>query len=152
MEPETERRYAAFRVAGRTLTGVALVYGDIAPQFRERFIPGAFGPDIAAPSLNLQHDPAVVLLAAGDYVLNDTERALEVRAELPEGSAALQLVQRRALSGFSVEFRAAQERREAGIRVIERAVLTGLSLVDKGAYPLSTAEVRAARALPRYWL
>ena len=127
-------------------------YGDIAPQFRERFVAGAFGPDIAAPSLNLQHDPDVVLLPAGGYVLNDTERSLEVRAELSEGSAALQLVQRKALTGFSIEFRPELERREAGVRVIEKATLTGLALCDKGAYPLSKAEVRAARALQRIWL
>ena len=149
MEPE--RRYADFRVSGRTLTGRAIVYGDTSPQFRERFMPGALSP-IPDVALNLQHDSRVVLLEAGDFVLADGERALEVRAELPAGSAALQLVQRGALSGFSIEFHAREERREAGIRVIERAELTGLALVDKGAYPASTAEVRASRALPVVYL
>ena len=152
MEPE--RRYAAFRVAGRTLTGVAMRYGDIAPEFRERFVPGAFGPDIDAPVLNLQHDPAMVILDAGAYAITDTERALEVRAVLPEGSAALALVQRGALNSFSIEFNAKAERREAGVRVVELAELTGISLVDRGAYPQSTAEVRAQSGRPRrrVWL
>ena len=131
-----------FRVAGRTLTGRALVYGDVAPDFQERFVPGSLAPVPAVP-MNLQHDAGTVLLAPGAYVLNDTERALEVRAELPASSAALALVRRGSLSGFSVEFRAQSERRESGIRVVERAELTGIALVDRGAYPQSLAEIRA---------
>lgn len=157
MEPE--RRYAAFRVAGRVLTGPALRYGDIAPEFAERFVPGAFGAELPAVAMNLQHDPAVVLIEAGAYVLSDGPRSLDVRAELAEGSAALELVRRGALTGFSVEFHAREERREAGIRVIERAELTGLALVDKPAYLASKAELRASAAhggpgapLARVWL
>ena len=152
-----ERRFAAFRVAGRTLTGRALVYGDIAPEFRERFVPGAFGDVPAVIPLNLQHDDTVIVVP--EAMLSDGPRALEVRADLPEGSAALALVRRGALNGFSIEFNAREERNEAGIRVIEKAELTGLALCDKGAYPLSTAEVRASAAhgwrdspLPRVWL
>ena len=82
-----------FRVAGRTLAGPALVYGDVSPEHRERFEPGAFGPTPSAP-LNIQHDPAMQVLGAGDYALNDSPAALEVRAELPSESAALKLVKR----------------------------------------------------------
>ena len=131
-----------FRVAGRTLSGRALVYGDVAPQFAERF---EFGAELAAPALNLQHDPSMVVVPAGGYVVTDTRRALELRAVLRAESAALKLVKRGALNGFSIEFNARAERREAGIRVIERADLTGIALVDQGAYPASTAEVRAER-------
>ena len=145
-----ERRYAEFRVAGRTLTGRALVYGDISPDFQERFVPGAFG-ELRALPVNLQHDPSMIVVQ--EAALTDGPRSLEVRADLPEGSAALQLVKRGALSGFSIEFNAIEEHREAGIRVIDRAELTGLALVDKGAYPQSTAEVRcASNGLPRVWL
>ena len=148
MEPE--RRYAAFRVSGRTLTGRALVYGDVAPSLGERFMPGAFG-ELRAMPINLQHDPSMIVVQ--EAALTDGPRALEVRADLPEGSAALQLVKRGALSGFSIEFNAIEEHREHGIRVISKGVLTGLALVDQGAYPQSTAEVRCApNGLPVVWL
>ena len=140
MTPEY-REGTEFRVSGRTLSGRALVYGDVAPDFLERFVPGSLAP-VPAVALNLQHDSRTVLLDAGEFVLNDTERALEIRAELPVGSAALELVRRGALSGFSIEFHALRERREALVRVIERAKLTGIALVDHGAYPQSKAEVR----------
>ena len=138
-----------FRVSGRTLSGVAIQYGDIAPEHRERFDSGAFGI-VSAPALNLQHDPDMVILEAGAYALTDSPRALTVRADLPESSAALKLVRRGALTGFSVEFRSHTERMEAGIRVIERAELTGLALVDHGAYPGSTARYAPVvkRSLP----
>ena len=131
-----------FRVAGRTLTGRALVYGDVSPDFQERFVPGSLAPLPAVP-MNLQHDASTTLIEPGAFILNDSARALEVRAELPASSAALQLVKRGALNGFSIEFHAKAERREAGIRVIERAELTGIALVDRGAYPQSLAEIRA---------
>ena len=136
------RHGTEFRISGRTLTGRAITYGDVAPDFMERFLPRSLAPVPAVP-LNLQHDASTVLIEPGAFILNDTERALEVRAELPAGSAALALVRRGALNGYSIEFRAQSERREAGIRVIERAELTGIALVDRGAYPLSLAEVRA---------
>ena len=139
MIPE-HRHGAEIRVLGRRLEGSALVYGDTAPDFQERFLPGSLAP-VPSVGLNLQHDPGTVLLEPGSYELNDTERALEVRAELPAGSAALALTRRGALNSFSIEFHAKAERREAGIRVIEKATLTGIALVDRGAYPLSTAEI-----------
>ena len=137
-----ERRAGAeFRVAGRTLTGRVMTYGDISPEHGERFLPGAFGPAPSAP-LNIQHDRNMIVLGAADYVLADTDRALEIRAELPAGSAALSLVRRGALNGYSVEFHARAERRESGVRVIERAALVGVGLVDAPSYPESTAEIR----------
>ena len=139
------RAGAEFRVSGRTLTGPALVFGDISPDHREKFEPGAFGASPAAP-LNIQHDPRLEVLGAGDYDLTDTGRALEVRAMLPETSAAIKLVQRGALGGFSVEFHARAERREGGLRVVERAELVGVGLVDIPSFPGSLAEVRARGA------
>lgn len=38
------RAGAEFRVAGRTLSGTVLRYGDLSPEHRERFAPGAFAP------------------------------------------------------------------------------------------------------------
>ena len=129
------------RVAGRTLTGTAIRYGDVSPDFRERFEPGSLS-HAGRIDLNLQHDPGVVLVRGA--TLTDSPVALTVRAELPDGSAALALARRRALNGFSIEFRAKREHRDAaGIRVVEAADLTGLALVDRGAYPASQVEVRA---------
>ena len=136
------RAGAEFRVAGRTLTGCVMTYGDISQEHRERFLPGAFAPVPDIP-LNIQHDKNMRVLDAGEFVLNDTPRALEIRAELPADSAALSLVKRGALNGFSVEFHARAERREAGgVRVIERAHLVGIGLVDEPSYTDSQAEVR----------
>ena len=131
-----------FRVSGRVLTGRAMRYGEEAPEFRERFEAGAFGA-VDRIDVNLQHDPSVVL--ARGAMLIDSPRELRVRTELAPGSAALDLVRRGALNGFSIEFRARSERREGAVRVVERADLTGLALVDRGAYPGATVEVRARR-------
>ena len=136
-----ERRWGGeLRMQGRTLTGAAMVYGDLSPDYNERFLPGAFGP-VKRTDLNLQHDRSVVLVRGA--ALTDTPEALLVRAELPETAAALSLVKRGALNGFSVEFHPRAEHLEDGIRVVERADLTGLALVDRGAYPAAKAEVRA---------
>ena len=131
-----------FRVAGRTLSGIVVRYGDVSPEHRERFVPGAFSP-VPAVALNVQHVARMKVLDPGKFILTDTERELRIRAELPAGSAALSLVQRGALNGYSVEFHARAERREAGVRVIERAALVGIGLVDQPSYPDSLAEVRA---------
>ena len=142
MKPE-RRQGGEFRVAGRTLSGVVLKYGDVSPTHRERFQSGAFGPELRAP-LNVQHDPGMIILDAGEYILADSATALEIRAELPPESAALKLVRRGALNGYSVEFNAVAESRMGGVRVIERANLVGCALVDQPSYPLSKAEVRRA--------
>ena len=125
MTPE-RRAGGAVRIAGRTLSGVAMPYGDISPDFRERFVPGAFAPVPVSLPLNLQHDPGIVVAPA--VRLTDSPSALSVSATLPDGAGALALVRRRALNGFSVEFRAKREHRDAaGVRVVERATLTGLA-------------------------
>ena len=142
MAAPEHRAGTEFRIAGRTLSGRAMLYGDVSPSFRERFTPGAFGTVPATIPVNLQHDSSIIV--AERAVLADTPRELRVRADLPEGSAALALVRRGALNSFSIEFFAREERREAGVRVIERADLVGLSLVDEGAYRGATAEVRRA--------
>ena len=131
-----------FRVAGRTLTGTVLRYGDVSPSHRERFAPGAFSPVPDVP-MRMQHDPDMEVLPAGGFILNDTPKALEIRAELPETSAALQLVKKGLLSGWSVGFNALDEHREGGIRVVSKSRLREISIVDTPSYPDSTAEVRA---------
>ena len=49
------------RVAGRTLSGTAIRYGDISPDYRERFEPGAFGEVGAVPISIFSTMPGVVL-------------------------------------------------------------------------------------------
>ena len=78
--------------------------------------------------------------------------ALRVAATLPEGAAALALVRRRVLNGFSVEFRATRERRDAAGNSrdrsgdIDRALACGPAGLsgEQGGGP---GEVRAALAL-----
>ena len=142
MSAPENRAGCEFRVAGRTLSGVVLRYGDTSTEHRERFMRGAFSPVPSVP-LNIQHDQRLRVLDPGAFILTDTLRELRIRAELPAGSAALSLVRRVALNGYSIEFHARAERREAGVRVIERAVLSGIGLVDQPSYPASKAEVRA---------
>ena len=145
-EPMVEHRLAhEFRVQGRVLSGRAMVYGDVSPGYNERFLPGALRHN-GRIDLNLQHDRSIVVVRGA--ILTDTPRELRVRAELvpvrgqPE-LGVLGLIRRGAINAFSIEFDSRAERREAGVRVIERADLTGLALVDRGAYPGATAEVRA---------
>ena len=137
-----------FRVAGRTLTGTVLRFGSEAvvplPDgrvVRERFSSGAFAPLPDVP-LVMQHDESLVIAKAGEYVLNDTPRAMTIRAELRADSAALQLVKAGALAGYSFRFWPKSQRFENGARIIDRARLGHVSLVDAGAYPDSIAEVR----------
>ena len=121
------------RAAGRTLTGEAVRYGQQAADRAERFEAGAFAP-LGPLSLNLQHDPGIVLASTGDRLtVTDTPRALTVRAELRDG-AALTLLRRGGLRGMSVEFRSLAERRDGGVRVIERANLEAIGLVDSPSY------------------
>ena len=90
--------------------------------------------------LNLQHDAEIVMVKGA--VLTDTDVELRVQAELREDSAASRLVRRGALKGLSVEFAAKREAMVNGVRVVELAKLAGAGLVDQGAYPLATVEVR----------
>lgn len=123
------------RMAGRTLRGVALRYGERSLERAELFEPGAFAP-LGEVSLNLQHDRLreIASTRAGTLRVSDTPEALRIEAELREGSAELSLVRRRTLRGLSVEFRPLTERRSDGLRVIEKATLPAIGLVDLGSY------------------
>lgn len=137
-------------VSGRTLSGVAMRYGDVAmtPAGLERFEPGAFGDVAAADAiLTFQHDANRPLARTGGagLVLSDSREALRYRAVLPETRAAsdtLALVRAGVLRGASVRFVPVAERHETGVRVIERAALLDLGIVDVPAYPASTVEAR----------
>ena len=133
-----------FRAAGRTLTGPAVRYGEVAADRRERFEARSLRSMDDPLPLRLQHDPAITVATTADRLaITDTAASLDVRAELLPG-AALDLVERRALRGLSLEFHALAERRDGdGLRVIEGYHLAGIGLVDVGSYAGSTVELRA---------
>ena len=135
------------RVSGRTLTGAAMVYGSRAKDRAEMFEPGSLQP-VYPVTLNLQHDPSreIATTADGSLRLADTSEALNISADLREGSAELELVRRGALRGLSVEFAPLRERRESdGLRVVSRAALPAIGLVDSGSYR-TAVELRHAAA------
>lgn len=144
MAAAAERAAAVeFRFTGRRLSGPAIRYGERARDRAERFEPGVFVSRADPLPLTLQHDDeALVSDTASGLSIDDGPDRLEVRTELRAGSAALSLVQRRALRGFSVGFAALEERSEGGVRIITRAHLDHVSLVDVPSYPGSTVELR----------
>lgn len=126
------------RLAGRTLSGVALRYGERARDRAEMFRAGAFQP-LGDVVLDIQHDPArdIASTGAGTLVVADSPTDLRIETELRAGSAELALVRRKALRGLSVAFRSRSETTESGVRIIERAELVRIGLVDSGSYRTS---------------
>ena len=147
----SENRFTELRQQGRTITGTAVRYGDIAtlPWGRERFEPGAFGMVVHADViLNSQHDRQTPLArtGGGGLFLQDGLKALEIKADLPNTASAddvLELVRKKVLRGLSIEFKATAERQESDLRIIERADLVGVAIVDKPAYPQASVAARA---------
>lgn len=145
MEPE--RRFAEFRVeAEGVIAGTAIRYGDTAKigAFAERFEPGALRFDDVIANLMHRREAPVARTGAG-LTLTDGPSSLEARIELPDtvyGREARELVQARILRGFSIEFRAEEQRWEGKTRIITRASLTGLGVVDRPAYPDSVIAER----------
>lgn len=159
-----EFRFSELRAEGRTLSGEAVVYGDVAalPWGEERIEPGAFpGAADADVVLNRQHDRGMALArtGGGGMTLTDAPDALRMTATLPQVRDAddvLALVRARVLRGLSLEFLVEGERTEGQVRVIERAKLVGLAVVDRPAYPAALVQARTAAAEPprrrRVWL
>ena len=147
----SETRFAELRQQGRTITGVAIRYGDIAtlPWGRERFEPGAFGMvENLDVMLNSQHDRQAPLArtGGGGLFLSDSAAALGIKADMPDTQAAndvLELVRKKVLRGLSIEFQATAERQENDLRIVERADLYGVAVVDKPAYPGTDIAARA---------
>ena len=144
-----ERRTAAteLRLEDRRLQGVVMVFGDISPSHRERFLPGSLRlADVV--HLDLHHDPerAVAWLPAGGLELAADDDAMRLTATLPPIPAAdraIEEVRAGTTNGLSVEFRCVKEHRESGIRVIEDAMLVGIGLVRKPSYSGSRVEARS---------
>lgn len=152
--PESQYRYTEIRaIEGRTIYGAAMPYGEVARigPYEEVFESRAFG-DISGLDLllNFQHTRGRLLARTdgGGLTLTDTDKALEIRAELPptqEGNDALELATRRILRGFSVEFTPITERMEGRRRILSRARLDAIGLVDTPAY--TGATISAIRSL-----
>lgn len=156
---KTETRYVEVRAHDgeeRVITGTLAPYGadaNIGGRFIERINAGALRwKDV---TLNVQHDRGRLIARTGaGLTLRSTDRALELRAELPATRIAidaLEAVRAGLLRGLSVEMDVQEDRWSHGlntpVRVIERAQIFGAALVDRPAYP--DAEI-AARALERY--
>ena len=139
------------RVSGRTLRA-EMPYGQRARDRAERFEPGSIRP-MYPVTLNLQHDPAMVVATTADRSLRlaDTDTALIVEADLKvvaggEDYGALGLVRRGVVKGISPEFYARRAHTEAGQRVITEAGLPAFGLVDVGSYS-TPLELRAGSLL-----
>lgn len=143
----TAHRQTRLRADGRMLTGPVLVYGDVAPSYRERFEPGSIALDNAI-SANLNHDrlQSIGWHPNGGLTLTDTPEALTMRLELPPIPAAdraLAEIQAGKLTGLSVEYQALRERADdAGVMVVQSAVLSGIGLVREPAYKQSRVRLR----------
>ena len=142
------------RASGRRLEGTILKYGEISPNHRERFVPGAFSPWIRG----LPAGSIIATIRLGswpipkgeDSPLRDSPEALLLEAELPAlplSERALGEIASGALQGLSIEFHAESESREGNIRVVEKADLAGIGLVASPSYPASRVETRAAGTL-----
>ena len=153
MQGTLNRRYCELRQDGRTITGVAVRYGDLAtlPWGEERISPGAFTP-IGDVIMNVQHRrDRPVARTPQTLTFSDTPDSLTLRAELPstrEADDLLANIRAGVLRGLSIEFRVSSERLDNDVLVIERGVLSGVGVVDRPAYPESLVAARAALTAP----
>ena len=153
---------AELRVEGeRTISGVAMRYGDVATLpwgEKERFEPGAFGSTARGDViLNFQHDRARPLArtGGGGLTITDSPTDLRLEAVMPdtrEGDDALELVRKRVMRGFSVEFipdsiRVEKSDGKADLVIVETAKLRNIGLVDRPAYPASRVNPRSQDAM-----
>ena len=159
----SETRYTDIDTAAgqgqKRLLGVVMRYGALAllPDGRqERFMPGAFGPDVGQADiiLNSMHVKPFPLARAngGGLRLNDSASMLTMMADLSKtqpGREAHEQVQAGVLRGLSIEFTALQERMVGDVREIVRARLDDLGLVDRPAYEDSTIEARRSEKRAR---
>ena len=134
----------------RVVTGIAVRYGDEArlSGMRERIARGALTIPNQAANLTMQHDRAMPL---GLLEWQDDDDALRFRTKLSDGARqdqALQDVRSGLLRGASLEFMPEKERlletdtEKGPLYEIVKAKVMRLSLVDDGAYPQSSINVR----------
>ena len=126
-------------------------YGDISPDFREKFARFAFADrrgGFGDVLLNVQHNRGrlIARTGGGGLELRDAPDALRMLATLDrtrDADDALRMVGSGLLRGLSVEFRALLDRHTAdGLRVVQRALLSGIGVVDVPSYPAADVAVR----------
>ena len=136
-------------IGSRTISGVAIRYGEVSPSHREMFAgPGSIRVHSDA-WLDYGHDREKVLCWQGaglEFI--DTAEELRFVATIPRtiiGERALDDVHAGRKNAISVEFNPISERRDfqTGVRVIESSFLQGLGLVEAPSYPSSVVtEIR----------
>ena len=143
---DPEFRFVEFRAVGDAVEGTAIRYGDVATigEFSERFERGSIRfDDVIA---NIMHDRRKPVARTGSgLTLSDGPDALRARIEAPDttyGREMRELLSAGLLRGFSVEFRAIEDRWEGSTRIVKRAELTGIGIVDRPAYPDSAIASR----------
>lgn len=139
---------------GRRLVGLAVPYGERAADRPEVVARGAFREGLDRPSIVLRaaHDRGMVAPVArvgAGMQLRETDRGVELEADLPPGVTAaddlLSLIRAGVLTALSVEFASLRERRDGDLRIIERARLLGIAVVPAGAYAGAGVEARETR-------
>ena len=134
---------------GRELRGLCLPYGveTTVHGVRERFESQA-ATSTGEAILNAYHrDDRPLAREPGTLFFESRADGFYLRADLPataEADDALALVRADILNGFSVEFRADEEKLVGGVRVIERATVAGVALLTRPAYKTTYVEARGA--------
>lgn len=150
------------RVDGRTLTGIAAVYGqqsrtitEMGRTFKEVIAPGAFGDSVRGDvKLYYNHDASMPLARtrSGTLALTDKTDGLHYSATLPEttlGNDVRALLQRGDLSGeMSFGFYVTKDSWNAQRteRTVQQANLVEISVVVDAAYPQTSSQLRSANA------
>ena len=150
------------RIEGRTLSGVAAVYGAQSREisengrtFTERIAPGAFGESVRADvKLLYNHDPRMPLARSrsGTLSLEDRADGLHYTATLPEttlGNDVRELIKRGDLSGeMSFGFYVTKDQWNARRteRTVHEAKLVEISVVVDAAYPQTSSSLRRVDA------
>ncbi len=166
---EVRQRNKRPLIAGRFPYGALAVMSDRGTVRKETFAAGAFAFALEDLSRDIHllfgHDYGKPLASrqAGNLTLEDTDKALEFFAEIPEGAErathitdALAMIGAGLVTGVSPGFRVPPKNVVADaetlvpepgnpsvkIRQIAHAVLYELSLVTRPAYPTTSAELR----------
>ena len=149
-----EYRYTELKSSDdhRTVSGMAFEWGKLYEErgrFKEVLRRGAFGKvadqDITATVAHKRD--RIIGRTGSNLFLKDTERGLEVELkldpELPEQKSTIQLLERRLLRGFSIEYSIhTAQRLPNQAREILQGRLYTISVVDRNSYKGTDAKIR----------